>query len=116
MTEKNDTEQESKQLYAHMGNRLRNERLKRHYTQEQMAEALGISTAYYGKIERGIHGLSLSRLLIVNQKFSIDLTYLFTGQERLNYSLEYCLSLCKEKKRKDLERILRYALELAIDG
>ena len=33
------------------------------YTQEQMAEILEISSAYYGKVERGIHGLSLKKLM-----------------------------------------------------
>ena len=33
-----------------------------------MAEILEISTTYYGKVERGVHGLSLAKLVIINQK------------------------------------------------
>lgn len=39
-------------LYVEIGKRLRIARIELNYTQEQMAEILGISTAYYGKVER----------------------------------------------------------------
>lgn len=57
----------TKQLYIDMGSRLRQERVRLNYTQEQIAEVLNMSTAYYGKIERGVHGLSLQKLLLINQ-------------------------------------------------
>lgn len=69
----------TKQLYIDMGSRLRQERVRLNYTQEQIAEVLNMSTAYYGKIERGVHGLSLQKLLLINQKLKIDITYLITG-------------------------------------
>lgn len=56
----------TKQLYIDMGSRLRQERVRLNYTQEQIAEVLNMSTAYYGKIERGVHGLSLQKLLLIN--------------------------------------------------
>lgn len=65
----------TKQLYIDMGSRLRQERVRLNYTQEQIAEVLNMSTAYYGKIERGVHGLSLQKLLLINQKLKIDITY-----------------------------------------
>lgn len=103
------------QLYNDMGVRLRQERMKLNYTQEQVAELLGISTAYYGKIERGVHGLSLAKLLLVNQKLNIDITYLFTGQEKTDFPFDYYIKKCPEQKRYDLEQLLRYALNLAND-
>lgn len=36
-------------LYVEIGKRLRIAHIELNYTQEQMAEILGISTAYYGK-------------------------------------------------------------------
>lgn len=39
----------TKQLYIDMGSRLRQERVRLNYTQEQIAEVLNMSTAYYGK-------------------------------------------------------------------
>ena len=54
-----------------MGKRLRNIRLLHDYTQEQMADLLEIGTAYYGKVERGNHGLSLEKLFLLNEKLDI---------------------------------------------
>lgn len=113
MSDKRENNNQSKMLYVDMGIRLRQERLKLDYTQEQMAELLEISTAYYGKIERGVHGLSLTKLLTINQKLNIDITYLITGEEKSNHPIEFYLNKCPKKKRYDLEQIIRYALNLA---
>lgn len=59
-----------KELYIEMGSRIRQARRTHDYTQEQLAEMLGISTAYYGKIERGVHGISLEKLVIVSDFMS----------------------------------------------
>lgn len=39
--------------YKALGRRIREERLKRNLTQEQLAEAIEISNSYMGQIERG---------------------------------------------------------------
>lgn len=111
--ESNKNSNISKQLYIDMGLRLRQERIRLNYTQEHIAEILNMSTAYYGKIERGVHGLSLQKLLLINQKLNIDITYLVTGQEKTDFPFEYYLNKCPKDKRYDLEQILRYALNLA---
>lgn len=113
LRENNENSNISKQLYIDMGLRLRQERMRLNYTQEQMAEVLSMSTAYYGKIERGVHGLSLQKLLLINQKLNIDITYLITGQEKTDFPFEYYLNKCPKDKRYDLEQILRYALNIA---
>ena len=38
---------EERQLYQNIGNRLLMRRRELHYTQEQMAEQLGVSTGFY---------------------------------------------------------------------
>ncbi len=43
--------------------KIRNLRLSRGYTQEYMAEKLGIDTVNYGRIERGKSKLTLDRFL-----------------------------------------------------
>ena len=83
-----------KPLYIDMGKRLRILRIELNYTQEQMAEILEMSSAYYGKIERGIHGLSLDKLVIVNKKLDIDINYLLTGVKRGDFSLDKVLMEC----------------------
>lgn len=113
LRESKENSNTSKQLYIDMGLRLRQERMRMNYTQEQVAEILNMSTAYYGKIERGVHGLSLQKLLLINQKPNVDITYLITGQEKTDFPFEYYLNKCPKDKRYDLEQILRYALNLA---
>lgn len=85
-----------------MGKRLRILRIELNYTQEQMAEILEMSSAYYGKIERGIHGLSLDKLVIVNKKLDIDINYLLTGVKRGDFSLDKVLMECPRTKRYDI--------------
>lgn len=113
LRESKENSNTSKQLYIDMGLRLRQERMRMNYTQEQVAEILNMSTAYYGKIERGVHGLSLQKLLLINQKLNVDITYLITGQEKTDFPFEYYLNKWPKDKRYDLEQILRYALNLA---
>lgn len=57
------SQKNQKPLYIEMGKRLRILRIELNYTQEQMAEILEMSSAYYGKVERGVHGLSLDKLV-----------------------------------------------------
>lgn len=101
------------QLYIEMGKRLRMFRNQLDYTQEQMADILGMSVAYYGKVERGVHGLSLAKLVIVNDKLDIDINYLLTGVEKSNLSLDNVLNECPREKRYDMEQLIKYAVSLA---
>lgn len=100
-------------LYVEMGKRLRIFRIQRNYTQEQMAEILGISAAYYGKVERGVHGLSLEKLVTVNKKLGIDINYLLTGTKGEEISLDKVIGECPQDKRYALEQVLKYVVLLA---
>lgn len=99
-------------LYVDMGKRLRIFRIQSNYTQEQMAEILGMSTAYYGKVERGVHGLSLAKLVIVNEKLDIDINYLLMGVEKNSFSVDKILNECPREKRYDMEQLIKYAVNL----
>lgn len=83
-----------KALYVDIGKRLRMLRFELDYTQEQMAETLGLSLAYYGKVERGVYGLSLEKLVIVHSKFDVDINYLLTGNKRNEISLKEIVEGC----------------------
>lgn len=109
-------EEQSTELYIQMGLRLRKFRREKDYTQEKMAEILGISPAYYGKIERGINSLSIKRLKILHDKLGIDITYLITGIENNALSVDQILIECPIGKRYDLEQLIRYASKLVKDN
>ena len=49
--------------YVFLGKRIREERLRLNLTQEKLAEACGISTAYLGQIERGERCITLDKLI-----------------------------------------------------
>lgn len=99
-------------LYIEMGNRLRKFRKEMEYTQEQMAEILGISSAYYGKIERGVNSLSIKRLLILHERLGIDITYLITGKEKSALVIDQIIRECPAGKRYDLEQLIKHAINL----
>lgn len=96
-------------LYVEMGKRLRIYRIELNYTQEQMSEILEMSSAYYGKVERGVHGLSLEKLVLVNKKLDVDINYLLTGIRRSEVSLEKIIDECPKSKRYDMEQLIKHA-------
>ncbi len=101
------------ELYSAMGERLRGERTKLGYTQEKMAEKLGMSLTYYGQIERGISGISLEKLVLAHECLNIDPTYLLTGKERPVVSFDLVIDQCPKRKQNDLNELIQYALKLA---
>lgn len=69
--------------YIEMGRRVRTLRTERRITQEQLAEAIGISTSFVGHIERGEKQCSLETVsrLAIYLKTTID--YLALGRQNL---------------------------------
>ncbi len=102
-------------LNIQIGQRLRQMRHEKEYTQEDIAAILGISPAFYGRIERGENGLTLERLKLLNEKLKIDLTYLITGEHQATIDLDWVGNHCPDHKRFDLEQLIRYAVKLAAD-
>lgn len=114
--EKKGTEKDNiNTLNAEIGQRLRQFRHEKDYTQENVADILGISQAFYGRIERGENGLTLERLKCLNEKLKIDLTYLITGERQVTIDLDWAVNHCPYHKRFDLEQLIKYAVKLASD-
>ena len=88
-------------------------RLNKGYTQEEFSEIIEISPAYYGKIERGCHGLSLEKLILLHEKLDVDLTYVLTGTINSTLIFDKVLEECPPDKRYDFSQLLKYALNLA---
>lgn len=102
----------NRELYKNIGNRLLIKRRELHYTQEQMAEILGVSSGFYGMIERGEKAPSIEKLIIIYEELGIDITYLLTGQDDGNQVANY-IDRCPKDKRYDFEQLIKYALNLA---
>lgn len=103
-----------KEINVKIGCRLKKIRYDNGLTQEQMAEKMEMSLNYYGQIERGESGISLEKVLFLYENMDIEPTYLLTGQQKLDLSFEGILKECPKRKRYDMERLIQYALNLAI--
>ncbi|EOS60094.1 hypothetical protein C815_01661 [Firmicutes bacterium M10-2] len=68
------------ELNIEIGQRLRNIRIKKNLTQEEMADRICVSCKHYGEVERGKSGFSLENWIRLSTAFHIDLNYLFAGQ------------------------------------
>ncbi|GEM_PF-5621543 len=64
--------------YVAVGNKLRAQRKRLGYTQEQVAEAIGITPAFMGHIERGERGMALDTLLHLCNFYHITMDYLWS--------------------------------------
>lgn len=62
--------------YRKLGARIKEERIKRHLTQDKLAEAVGLSTSHIGHIERGEKSLTLDTLISITNYFGLSLDYL----------------------------------------
>jgi len=62
--------------YKKLGQRIREERLRLHLTQEQLSEAIEISNSYMGQIERGERSLTLDTLIKLVNRLGITIDYL----------------------------------------
>lgn len=61
----------------YFGNNLRKFRERKKMTQEDFAESCGISRAYYGRIERGEHSITLETCKNISDFLGIQFADLF---------------------------------------
>ncbi|WP_165613131.1 helix-turn-helix domain-containing protein [Paramaledivibacter caminithermalis] len=56
-----------------MGKRIREERIKRKLTIEQLSELIDVSPSFLGLVERGYRGLSIEKLVAIAEAFDISI-------------------------------------------
>lgn len=61
----------------YFGNNLRKFRESKGYTQEDFAHICNISRAYYGRIERGEHSITLEKCALIAQALGVHISDLF---------------------------------------
>lgn len=64
--------------YKRLGKRIREERLRLHLTQAQLAESVDISDTYMGAIERGERSLTLDTLVRLVNRLGVTIDYLMS--------------------------------------
>ena len=87
-----------KELNIQIGERCRRARETAGYTQEQLAERIGVSTQFLSDAERGVTGMSVSTIIKLCQILSISTDYLLLGQDTTNET-ESPLSICTRIQR-----------------
>ena len=94
MNNLNETKQrrKPKELNIQIGERCRRARETAGYTQEQLAERIGVSTQFLSDAERGVTGMSVNTIIKLCQVLNISADFLLLGKETTN-SDEKILSL-----------------------
>lgn len=64
--------------YISLGSRLKEERKRLLYTQEEVAELIGVTPAFIGHIERGERGLSFETLVNICALLGVTIDYVLT--------------------------------------
>lgn len=66
--------------YIEIGHKIRHSRTEHSYSQEQLAELSGISTAFLGHIERGTRAMSLETLVAICSVLNLSPDYLLMDE------------------------------------
>ncbi len=99
-------------IYA-VGDSLRNIRKKYGYTQNDMAESLGISYTHYSQIEQGRHHMSMQLMMKIASKYGVDPNSLLGIQRQGKSTDEEIVIL--EQKLKNLKPVEReYVISICL--
>lgn len=74
-----------------LGKRIRTERSNRNLTQEQLAEAVGVSTTYIGFVERGERTVTLEKLIDIANVLHVSIDYLIEDSINVSPSTDFTL-------------------------
>lgn len=105
-------------LNMKIGERLQSARENLGYTQEMFAEALNVEVVHYQRLERGEYALTLDKMVVLHEKYGIDLNYLIAGKMAGNSSQDFDLNAyianCSWEGRNELlAELFRYLWKLA---
>lgn len=91
--------------YIDLGQKIRRQRTQLNWTQEALAERIGVSTSFVGHIERGTRKASLETLVSVANVLNVSLDYLLANslQNTIIGPIPQSLS---RKQRTALQEIL----------
>ena len=98
-----------------VGKRIREERLKKHYTQEQLAEKCNLTPNYISKVENGIYpNISIHRVLDICNALDIPMAQLFMDDITSINSVfpQATQELIKVMRRVDEEELERISQSL----
>ena len=92
-----------------LGKRIREERLKRDWTIEQLSEIVELSPSFLGCVERGERALSIKKLYDMSELFQVTTDSLIKEQLQNNSKVEALLLLLKELDDNEYHSIYEIA-------
>lgn len=97
-----------------IGKRLREARLNMNLEKSEIADVLGVTVEHYRKLEAGITGISVDKVLTLYHKYGINPTYLITGESSMkDFNLDYYVAnSTKEQRNEFFDRVLAYLSKL----
>ena len=98
--------------YKVIGERIKEERLKKEITQIEMAEIMNVSRSFISKVECGNDMLNLKRLIQICEILNISLVYILTGtlEKKENYlAIEFkkVLDICTPNRKRAILEIAK---------
>lgn len=105
---------EKKDANIQIGKRLREARLNMNLEKSEIADVLDVTVEHYRKLEAGITGISVDKVLTLYHKYGIDPTYLITGESSMkDFNLDYYVANSTKEQRNDFfDRVLAYLSKL----
>lgn len=106
---------ENEEILKTIGHNLKNARISKGFTQEQMAEQLNVSSKFISMLERGASGISTTNLVNICKVLDIEPNSLFNGI--LNYSndkdvyITNALSTLSNEDKEFLISVIEYILK-----
>lgn len=102
--------------YEVIGKRIKAERVKHKLTQEDMAERIETSIAFYSRIETGRTHINLSRIIEIADILNVSAGYFLTGIEQnsddyLYKDFRMILEKCTPKQQKFIYRMAEVVSE-----
>ncbi len=102
--------------YNVIGARIKQARLAKNYTQEDLAEKIDISVAFLSRVERGNSHLNLNRLDQICNLLDVSEAYLLSGassnsESYLDKEFSDLLKKCSPEKQKLIYKVAKAIAE-----
>ena len=79
----------------------------------EIADVLDVTVEHYRKLEAGITGISVDKVLTLYHKYGIDPTYLITGESSMkDFNLITMLRTAQRSREMIFDRVLAYLSKL----
>lgn len=99
--------------YIALGKRIKEKRISKKLTQEQLGEICELSSAHIGHIERGTRILSVDVLFRIAQALDVSIDYLLFDSVENNNILSSIAPMLKDTDKKKVDSFLNTVRVLA---